>query len=268
MKVIISHDVDHITVKEHLTDTIIPKFIVRNNIEWFSGKVSFKEKLNRFGNLFKNKWQNINEITDFNQKNDVPATFFVGVDNGVGLNYSIDLAEKWIKEIVKRGVDCGVHGIKYQTAEEVKQEYDLFKEISGLDNFGIRMHYLRNDKTTFNHLAKAGYIFDSTDYGIKRHYKIDEMYEFPLHIMEGYELENGKKWQSQTAEQAIKSTIQKIKEAEKEGIEYLTILFHDRYYDDSFVSWKKWYHEVIMYCKANGYSFVDYREAIAEIQNK
>ncbi len=262
MKVIISHDVDHITATEHLTDTIIPKFIVRNNIEWFIGKISFNEKLKRLSNIFKNKWQNINEIIVFNQKQDVPATFFVGVDNGVGLNYSIDLAEKWIKEIIKQGVDCGVHGIKYQTSNQVQQEYDLFKQISGLDSFGIRMHYLRNDKATFEHLAKAGYIFDTTDYGIKQHYKIGEMYEFPLHIMESYELENGKKWQSQTVEQAVKSTISKIKSAEKQGVEYLTILFHDRYYDESFLSWKKWYEDIVLYCKSEGYLFVNYREAI------
>ena len=39
MKVIISHDIDHITAREHLTDTIIPKFIIRNKIELLTGKI-------------------------------------------------------------------------------------------------------------------------------------------------------------------------------------------------------------------------------------
>jgi hypothetical protein len=84
--------------------------------------------------------------------------------------------------------------------------------------------------------------------------------------MEGYELEAGKKWQSKTTKEAIKSAIVKIKDAEKNGIEFLTILFHDRYFDDSFLSWKNWYKEIINYCKAQDYEFVNYRQAISYIK--
>ncbi len=262
MKVIISHDIDHITVKEHLTDLIIPKFIIRNNIEFFTKKISFKEFNLRLKNIFKNKWNNILEIIDYNEKNNIPGTFFIGVNNGKGLNYNIELAEKWIKKIIERGVDCGVHGIAYNNFADVKKEYDTFKELSGLDSFGIRMHYLRNDKQTFKNLANVGYLFDSTDYGIKKHYKIKQMHEFPLHIMEGYELESGKRWQTKTTKQAVESAIVKIKQAEKQEIKYLTILFHDRYFDDSFLSWKNWYKQITDYCKAQGYEFINYRQAI------
>ncbi|MCK5846065.1 MAG: polysaccharide deacetylase family protein [Bacteroidales bacterium] len=268
MKIIVSHDVDHITASEHFKSAMIPKFIVRSKIEFLYGKISLKEILLRFSSIFKNKWNNITELIVFNKKHDIPATFFIGVNNGVGLNYNIKLAEKWIKEIVSRGVDCGVHGIAYDNLEDVKNEYDIFKRISGLDNFGIRMHYLRSDINTFNNLVSAGYTFDSTDYGIKKHYKIGEMHEFPLHIMEGYELEAGKKWQSKTKAEAVASTIEKIKDAEKNGIEYLTILFHDRYFEDSFLSWKAWYTDIIQYCKNSGYEFISYADAIKEIENK
>ncbi len=266
MKVIFSHDIDHISVKEHLTDTIIPKFIIRNNIELLIGKISFKEFSLRINNILKNKWNNILEIIDYNESHYIPGTFFIGVNNGVGLNYSLDLSEKWIRKIIKSGVDCGVHGIAYDNFDEVKKEYNTFKKLSGLDSFGIRMHYLRNDDKTFQNLANAGYLFDTTDYGIKKHYKINNMYEFPLHIMEGYELEAGKKWQSKTTQQAVKSAINKIKIAEANGIEYLTILFHDRYFDDSFLSWKNWYVEITNYCKAQGYEFVNYKQAINNIK--
>ncbi len=262
MKIIISHDIDHITVKEHFTDTIIPKFIIRNKIELLSGKISFKEFMLRLNKLFKNKWNNIEELMEYNYKHSIPGTFFIGVNTGVGLNYSLDLSEQWIKKIVGNGVDCGVHGIAYDNFEDVKKEYDTFKKLSGLDSFGIRMHYLRNDDKTFQNLAKAGYLFDTTDYGIKKHYKIGKMHEFPLHIMEGYELEAGKKWQSKSTKQAVESAISKINDAEKAGIEFLSILFHDRYFDNSFLSWKNWYKEVTDYCRVQGYEFVNYRKAI------
>lgn len=267
MKIIISHDIDHITAKEHVNDMIIPKFIIRNKIELFTGKISFKEFNLRLKNILKNKWNNISEIMDYNEHHDIPETFFMGVNNGVGLYYGLDLAELWVNKILKRGVDCGVHGISYNNYEEVKREYDLFQQISGLEHFGIRMHYLRNDSQTFENLANAGYIFDSTDYGIKKHYKIKNMHEFPLHIMEGYELEAGKKWQSKSTSEAVSSAIEKIKNAEKDGISYLTILFHDRYFDDSFLSWKNWYKAITDYCKAQSYEFVDYRGAIKEINS-
>ncbi len=267
MKVIISHDIDHISATEHLSDAIIPKFIIRNKIELLIGKITFKEFNLRLKNIFKNKWNNILEMIDYNEKNDIPGTFFIGVNNGVGLNYSLDLSEKWIVKILERGVDCGVHGIAYDNFDDVKKEYDTFKELSRLNEFGIRMHYLRNDDKTFLNLANAGYIFDSTDYGIKKHYKINNMHEFPLHIMEGYELEAGKKWQSRTTKQAVETAIVKIKQAECDGIECLTILFHDRYFDDSFLSWKNWYKEITSYCKAQGYEFVNYKQAIKQIKN-
>ncbi|RLD43527.1 MAG: hypothetical protein DRI86_09795 [Bacteroidetes bacterium] len=268
MKIIVSHDVDHITASEHLKGSFIPKFFVRSKIEFLLGKISFKEFRLRLKYTMANKWNNISELMDFNEKHDVPATFFIGVNNGVGLDYNIELSEKWIKKIVSRGVSCGVHGIAYNNADDVKLEYDTFKSISGLDDFGIRMHYLRNDENTFSNLAKAGYLFDSTDYGIKKHYKIDSMHEFPLHIMEGYEMEAGKKWQSKTTEEAVASTIIKIQEAEDANMEYLTVLFHDRYFDDSFLSWKNWYIQIIAYCKSKGYEFIDYNTAVKNLNTK
>jgi peptidoglycan/xylan/chitin deacetylase (PgdA/CDA1 family) len=262
MKVIISHDVDHITVSEHLNDLIIPKHLVRMQLELFLSKISFKEYYLRYTKLLKNKWNNIVEIIDFNEKNNIPATFFVGVNNGVGLNYNLDLAAEYIYKIVSRGFDCGVHGIAFEQQIEIQKEYNTFKEISGLENFGIRMHYLRNDPETIEKLANAGYTFDSTVYGIKQHYSVGNMLEFPLHIMEGYELEAGKKYQSQTWELALQTTISKIKLAQSKNIEYLTILFHDRYFDDSYLSWKIWYEKVVEYCKAENLVFVSYKEAI------
>jgi len=265
MKIIISHDVDHLTASEHFKDSLIPKFIIRNTIELILKKITFTEYGRRFNSIITNKWNNISELIDYNKKHNIPATFFIGVNNGIGLNYNLNLSSKWIKEIIARGVDCGVHGIAYNNFNDVKEEYKTFQQLSGLKEFGIRMHYLRNDEKTFDNLSKCGYIFDSTEYGINKHHKISEMHEFPLHIMESYELEAGKKWQSKTTQEAVETAIGKIKEAEEKGIEYLTILFHDRYFDHSFQSWKNWYIDITNYCKAQGYEFVNYKQAILNI---
>ena len=70
MQAIISHDIDHISVSEHLLkDSIVPKFIIRNGIELAKGKISMNEYVSRHVDLFKNKWQNIEELIDFNKSN-------------------------------------------------------------------------------------------------------------------------------------------------------------------------------------------------------
>lgn len=267
MKIIVSHDVDHLTVSEHFKDLIIPKFIIRFNIELMLGKISVKEALLRTNNLFKNKWNNIKELIDFDKTNRVRSTFFVGINNGVGLNYKIDYSKQYILEILEKGFDCGVHGISYKSQEEVNYEYNLFREISGLKSFGIRMHYLRNNTETLKYLSEAGYLFDTTDFRTKDLYKIDKMYEFPLHIMEKYEIEGNKKWQIKTKKEAIESSIKKIEEAKNFNIKYLTILFHDFYFDDSFLTWKNWYIDIINYCINEGYEFISYKDAINETNN-
>ena len=79
MKVIISHDVDHIKVWEHKRDLIIPKFIARSFIEFVLGYISFFELKNRGKSIIENRWQNLEELLQFDKENDVPSTFFIGV---------------------------------------------------------------------------------------------------------------------------------------------------------------------------------------------
>ncbi len=265
MKAIISHDVDHITVWEH-KDLIVPKFLIKSTIEVLSGTIPKKDYLLRYKDLIKNKWQNIEELIKFNTQNSIPSTFFLGVNNGVGLVYSLENAKIWANKIISLGFDAGVHGIAYNNLKDMQKEYQTFKEISHLDSFGIRMHYLRSDDKTIENLSKCGYLFDSTVYEIKNPYKVGDMWEFPLHIMDGYEIFQGKPWQYLKIEKIKELTKRKIDKIDKKGIEYITILFHDRYFNDSFSTWKEWYFFVIDYLKSNNIEFISYRDAIKELE--
>jgi len=129
MKVIVSHDVDHITVSEHNRDLILPKFIVRSFIEKFLGHISFSEFGCRFKDILKNKWQNLDEIAKFDVENELHSTFFFGVNSGVGLSYSLKDAECWIKRILAKGCDVGVHGISFESCDNIKKEYEAFKSL-------------------------------------------------------------------------------------------------------------------------------------------
>jgi len=267
MKVIISHDIDHITVWEHKKDLIIPKFIIRSFIELLSGKISLNETYFRLVDMLRNKWQNLEELMAFDKEQNVEATFFIGVSNGLGLKYSLQMAELWTKKIIDKGFDVGVHGISYRELKGIKDEFETFKRTSGLEEFGIRMHYLRTDENTLAFLEKTGYLFDSSVYNLKNPFKIGDMWEFPLHIMDGYVFIVNSHWQNVSLEKAKEGTKRLIEEAYKKGINYFTILFHDRYFSEGFKQWKEWYIWLINYFKNNGFSFVNYKNAIIELES-
>jgi len=266
MKIIISHDIDHITVLEHNRDLIIPKLIIRSFIELGLGYISISEMIKKFSESLKNKWQNIEELMKFDKENNVPSTFFVGVSKGKGLCYSLENAEYWVKKIVEQGFDVGVHGIAYDNYELIKTEFDTFKKISDLKTFGIRMHYLRHNEYTLDFLNKTGYLFDSSIYGLKNPYKVGSLWEFPLHIMDGYIFCKKSRWQNVFLEKAKQETRSLIEKAHENDINYFTILFHDRYFSESFKQWKEWYLWLIYYLKKNNFEFTTFNDAVDTIE--
>lgn len=267
MKAIISHDVDHITAFEH-KNLVIPKHLVRNVIETMTGYVSPSEFISRLRDLLRNRWHNLESLMEFNKKNHIPSTFFLGVKNGVGLDYLLEDAEIWIRKVTQEGFDVGVHGIAFDEYVAIKNEYDIFNKISGLSDFGIRMHYLRSSNYTLNFLNTSGYSFDSSLYRMENPFNVGELWEFPLHIMDGYLFYKNSRWQNQHLLQAQNSTKEIIERAFDKGITYFTILFHDRFFSDSFKTWKEWYIWITEYLKSNNIDFISYKDAIIEMEDQ
>jgi peptidoglycan/xylan/chitin deacetylase (PgdA/CDA1 family) len=268
MKAIISHDVDHITVFEHWKDLIILKYFIRSFIELLIKRITWKEFNFRIQDIYRNKWQNISDLIEFDKKNNIQSTFFIAVSKGRGLSYSLKNAEKWIKKIHDLGFEVGVHGIAYGNYYNIKHEYNMFKKVANIPQIGIRMHYLKKNSNTLENLNKVGYLYDTTIFEIKNPFRIGNMWEFPLQIMDGYIIQNKSKWQNINLEMAKIKTIDIIIRAQKLNIEYLTILFHDRYFCESFSTWKNWYIWLIKYLKENNIPFISYTEAVFELTKK
>ncbi|MBI2720856.1 MAG: hypothetical protein HYX39_01645 [Bacteroidetes bacterium] len=267
MKAIISHDIDHIKVTEHLfRDLIVPKSMARMSMELMSGKISVREYILRWSDFFKNKWQNIDELITFNNVRGIPSSFFIAVNKGVGLNYSNVSALLWIEQMKLRGSEIGIHGIEFDNEDAIKKEYDLFSSLTKINTFGIRMHYVRNTSKTFQLLENCGYKYDTTEHSFKNPYKIGNMWEFPFQIMDGWIIENGKSWQSRNLEEAKQSTLKLIDKAHNENLQYLGIDFHDRYFSHSFQTWLDWYVWLIDYLIQNKIEFVNYNQAILELE--
>jgi hypothetical protein len=267
MKAIISHDIDHITVSEHLLrDLIVPKYLSRMHIELFSGKISLREYVLRWTDFLKNKWQNIDALITYNNINQIPSSFFIAVNKGIGLNYSNNAALVWVEQMKLRNCEIGIHGIEYSTKEKIQSEFDLFRVLTGIERFGMRMHYVRRSEQTFKMLADSGYLYDSTEHSFRNPYKIGNMWEFPFQIMDGWIIENGKKWQSVNISKAKELTIKLIDQAHEANLNYLGIDFHDRYFSHAYKTWLDWYMWLVEYLKSNGVVFVNFNQAIRELE--
>lgn len=267
MKAIVSHDIDHLTLSEHyLKDLIVPKYFVRSYIELFSGKISLTEMCYRYADVFKNKWQHLESLNQFNQKNDVPATYFIGVKQGLGLSYSQQASALWIEKLQAMGCLVGPHCIEYESLSKIKNEYQMFEALSLQKSFGTRMHYIRTNENTFNNMAEAGYLFDSSEMSFKSPYKIGRMWEFPFQIMDSYIIEKPKQWQSKNLYQCMDETKAIIEKANQLDLPYLGIDFHDRYFSKSHKTWMDWYMWLIEYLKSNQIKFVSFNQAITELE--
>ena len=267
MKIIISHDVDHLYVQDHLfKDLIIPKLWVRSLIQLCKGKINIRTFFYRILYIFSNRQNRIQEVMRKDEQYGIKSSFFFGMSNGLGMSYNLSRAIPYICDVKDKGFDVGVHGIEFKNYDEIKKEYDKFRSIIHADNFGIRMHYVRFDENTFEKLDKCGYLYDTTKFNKKEieicaPYKVGNMWEFPLHIMDGYVFDDGE------LEKGIEKTIKIIKEANEKNMPYCTILFHDYLYNDKcYPTGKEWYDWLLKYLKENGYECVSYRDAIGELE--
>ncbi len=267
MKIIVSHDVDHLYPLEHLKkDLILEKLWVRSFLHLCSGKINLKTFLFRLTLLFHKRMHHIDELMAFDKAHRIPSVFFFGMDNVLGMSYSREKATPVIQRVLEAGFDVGVHGVDYQNAEKIQTEHDAFQKISGMASFGLRNHYVRFDETTFQKMEQAGYLFDSTWFNKKKlefrsPYKVGKMWEFPLHIMDGYICFPGR------LKEGLEATQTAIRRAEAEGMPYCTILFHDTGFDSRYdPSLKQWYESTILFCQESGYEFISYRDAIRELE--
>ena len=266
MYIIISHDVDHLFGSDHwFRDLSYPKLWVRSTIQLIKRQISGREWWLRCISAFHHKRNNIEEIIEFDRKNGVPSTFFFGMNKGLTLSYKPEEAKETILKTRDAGFDVGVHGIAFDSKAGIEEEFRKFITTVGFEPCGIRMHYVRFDEKTFEREAEVGYQFDSTEFdkgnnGTRKNpYKVGNMWEFPLSIMDGYLPE---KFEPMKA-----ATIKLLEECEEKKLKYVTILFHDFYFCQDYQDLSKWYRWLIGYLK-NKYQFVSFREAIAQMERE
>ncbi|MCR5061634.1 MAG: hypothetical protein K6A80_11565 [Saccharofermentans sp.] len=265
IKVIVSHDVDHLYGRDHwFRDLIYPKMWVRTTLELFRGQITGHEWWLRNTSCFRKYRHNLQAQMDFDREHGIESVFFFGMAKGLGMSYKPAEAKPMISLVHDNGFDTGVHGIDYQSQDGINKEYNTFKELMGYDPCGIRMHYVRFDEETFGRLNVAGYVFDTTEFDkpscgtLKAPYMVGDMWEFPLAIMDGY--------LPQQFEKAKEKTLEILDRCRGMGLTYVTVLFHDYQFCDDYKDIRDWYVWLMDYIKDSpDYEFISYRKAIAEL---
>lgn len=267
MKVIVSHDVDHLNPSDHLfKDLFFPKLWMRSFLEFVKGVIGFKVFINRLLLVFDKRLNRIEELSIFDAKNGVKATYFFGMDNILGMSYKKEETLPYILFVKSAGFDVGVHGCSFDNPDAIRREHDSFQSLTCEEQFGVRNHYVRYNDRTFEYMNEAGYLFDSSEFNkgtleYKHPYRVGAMWEFPLAIMEGYVLHHN----LDETKKRVSSFVEKvygIKDA------YLTILFHDIFFNEKVYPKEKIFYEwLIEYLVKKGVEFVSYKDAIAELEN-
>lgn len=266
MKVIVSHDVDHISPSEHWKDLYYPKLWFRSFLELLKRQISFRVFWNRMVSVFDKRINRIPELIEFDCENNVKATYFFGMAHALGMNYNQGKALPWIQYVKDKGFDAGVHGCDYQHLDFIRKEHDDFAKLTSDSKFGIRNHYVRYDNDTFCKMSQVGYLFDTSEFNkekptYKKPYKVGGMWEFPLAIMEGYVVHHD-------LQEAQKVVTDFIHRSLDENADYLTILFHDSFYNKKCYPVEKAFYEwLIGYIKSLNLQFVSYLDAIKELEN-
>ncbi|MDI9216985.1 MULTISPECIES: hypothetical protein [Clostridium] len=269
MKVIVSHDVDNLTRKEHKKDLIVIKMIIRAFLELFLFRINLSTFLSRLNCIIKNNFTNIDKLVQFDVTYNTKATYFFATSNDNTLAYKAEAAKEHIKYILNNNLNVGIHGIAYNDIKEMKKEHDTFNLLHDTKDIGIRMHYLRRDKDTFSYMKDIGYTFDTTEYSkeLKQPYITEEgLIEIPFHIMDSYLFqENG--LQKYNLKYAIDFT-KKIIDSNYDKDIIFNINLHQEYFSNGWKDWKDWYIWLVTYCNSKKIDFISYQEVVNELTDK
>ncbi len=264
MKIIISHDVDHYKWTDHFKDLFLIKYYSKTIFYTFTGKLTIRTALKRLSLPFKNQQHRLPELCEFDRQHHIPSTFFVGLDNALGLMYDHSAA-KWILDFLsKQGFETGVHGIAYHDKAKIREEFNTYQRLTGVPPQGMRMHYLRWHEETMSMLMDAGYHFNSTLYKTAPPTINNGFIDFPVCMMDVYELKENEK----DIATSVAESLKKIEKAAEAGMNYYTIIFHDNYFDEAYAGYFHWYREMIGALKLKGYEFISFGHAINELKNK
>lgn len=256
MKIILSHDIDHLQGLEHGFDVYWPGVWYRGAKALANGQISLTTYYERA-----RPWQRlerIKEVLAIDRSVGATPTFFVGVNNGLRLSYSRKAIKPHIDYLLAQNVPVGIHGMAFDEREKMNKEYQTFLQLADCPPVGIRNHYLRLGENTLDDMSNIGYRYDSTTYEFKAPYQLNGMWEFPISLMDvSLGIDSG-------LQEKQEQSLMIYENARKEELPYFVLNFHDNYYSNAYPSMKKWYGWFLQYL-SNNHTFISFEEAVKEL---
>jgi peptidoglycan/xylan/chitin deacetylase (PgdA/CDA1 family) len=258
VKIIISHDVDHLFWHDHLLDTWWPGLYLRTIRQINRGDINYTVALRRL--VSGKTLHNIPALCDFLVENDIKSTFFIGTRKGLNLSYSYKKTGPIIDLIRKNGFEVGLHAIAYNDIIRLTEEVKRFEEIAGVEPEGVRTHYLRFDSSTHEIISSSGFKFDSSEYRIDHPYLLNNLWSIPISMMDVRVVQVNDEKNLQAAK---KRTFEILERAREADIPFLVINFHDYFFSLAYPCHMAWFKWLISELKTEKYEFISFKDAVA-----
>lgn len=219
----LTHDIDFIGIRQHKFDHTMWGFLYRSTLGAFRNLVRRRISLAKFIRILgaaaslplvwldwkKDFWSPFEWYLKV--ENSLFATYFLipfkgrageQVDSPSAskraASYELSDVVEWIRIILQRGNEVGVHGINgWHNAEQGRAELERIRSATGSSTTGNRTHWLLRQESTARLLDEAGYSYDSTDgynetigyrSGTVQAYRplgTQRLLELPVHIQDG-----------------------------------------------------------------------------------
>ena len=220
--VCLTHDVDHLGVRNHKCDHTMFGFLYRavigSLIDFCKGRRSAKDLLANWKaacslpfvhlGLAKDFWKQLGRYLEI--ENGIGSTFFViphKGDPGQGVNgaaptaraaqYDLSESANCFRSLLSAGREIGLHGIDaWCDSNKGHAELERIRSFTGASKVGVRMHWLFFNEQSAALLEQAGFSYDSTvgynetvgyRAGTTQAFKplgVEQMLELPMHMMD------------------------------------------------------------------------------------
>ena len=220
--VCLTHDVDHPSIRRHRLDHTIFGFLLRATagslINLARGRISLSKVMLNWSaavrlpfvyiGLAKDFWNNFERYLEID--GDHPSTFyFIPFSDRAGdtpdgpaprlraARYDISHVSEKIPLLLSESCEVGLHGIDaWADTARGREEARRITEVSGVEELGVRTHWLFRKSDSMRLLDAAGFLYDSSvgysdavgfRAGTNQVFKpldANRMLEVPLHIMD------------------------------------------------------------------------------------
>jgi len=188
----ITHDVDHVGMKDHYRDLAFPKFFVLNLIGLVKRTLSAREFLLILSEMAKSAflkdhdaWTCIEEWIALEAAHGVRSTWFAACRPRLGLSYTPARSVPVVRRLVEAGYNVGLHSQCREDPAGMPDELAEFRRVYGISEpVPLRMHFLaKSAADVLPH--KELFTFDSSVYD-ETAFSAPDDFQKPINIMDTF----------------------------------------------------------------------------------